>query len=144
MKASVLGDPSTPFGERVRHRLRTELVIWFTTVGADGTPQPNPVWFLWDEGDSVLVYNRRDAHRLAHVEQRPRVSLHFDGNGRGGDIVVFRGEARLSDAEPPPHALPAYRDKYEQHMLRVRASLEAFSDAYPVALRVQIGGVRGF
>ncbi len=46
--------PSTPFGARVAQRLREEHLIWLTTVGADGTPQPNPVWFLWD-GASVLV-----------------------------------------------------------------------------------------
>ena len=38
----VLPDPQSPFGARVRERLRDENVIWFTTVGADGTPQPNP------------------------------------------------------------------------------------------------------
>jgi predicted pyridoxine 5'-phosphate oxidase superfamily flavin-nucleotide-binding protein len=26
-------------------------VIWLTTVDADGTPHPNPVWILWD-GDT--------------------------------------------------------------------------------------------
>ena len=36
-------DPSTPFGERVRRRLRDVVVVWLNTVGADGTPQPNPV-----------------------------------------------------------------------------------------------------
>jgi hypothetical protein len=46
MAHDVLPDPETPFGEKVARRLRTEMVIWFTTVGADGTPQPNPVWFL--------------------------------------------------------------------------------------------------
>jgi hypothetical protein len=41
--SSVLPDPATPFGERVARRLREEAVIWLTTMGADGTPQPNPV-----------------------------------------------------------------------------------------------------
>ena len=50
---TVLPDAGTPFGDRVRERLVDEQVIWLTTVGADGTPQPNPVWFLWtpEEGD---------------------------------------------------------------------------------------------
>jgi len=45
---SVFPDPNTPFGERVQRRLATSKVIWLTTVGADGTPQPNPVWFVVD------------------------------------------------------------------------------------------------
>ena len=40
-------------GERVRRRLTGEMTIWLTTVGRDGTPQPNLVGLLWDGGDSL-------------------------------------------------------------------------------------------
>lgn len=85
----VLPDESSTFGQRVRARLRDESLIWLTTTGADGTPQPNPVWFLWDGADTLIVYNRADARRHEHVAVRPRVSLNLDGNGQGGDIVVL-------------------------------------------------------
>src|ERR671938_1267698 len=94
--------PSGPFGERVRRRLRGEIVAWLTTVGADGTPQPNPVWFLWDDSaSSFLVYSLPDAQRLRHIELNPKIALHFDGNGQGGDIVVFGGQAQRSTTDPP-------------------------------------------
>ena len=86
---AVLPATDTPFGERVARRLRDELIIWMTTTGADGTPQPNPVWFIWD-GDTLLVYNRPDAKRLQHVPARPSVSLNFDSD-RGGNVVVITG-----------------------------------------------------
>ena len=87
---NVLPDPHSDFGARVRARLRDEYGIWLTTVAADGTPQPNPVWFLWeDESESLLIYNRHTAKRLAHVAANPRVCAHFDTNGRGGGVVVF-------------------------------------------------------
>ena len=41
-------DTSSSFGRRVVERLENEHVVWLTTVAADGTPQPSPVWFLWD------------------------------------------------------------------------------------------------
>jgi PPOX class probable F420-dependent enzyme len=94
---SGMPDPSTPFGARVARRLREEHVIWLTTVDASGAPQPTPVWFLWD-GDTVLIYNRNDARRIAHVQRNPRVALHFDGDKWGGDIVVITGTA-----QPFPH-----------------------------------------
>jgi len=140
---SVLPDPATPYGERVHRRLRDEVVLWLTTVGADGTPQPNPVWFLW-EGESVLVYNRPDAHRLVHVRARPRVALNFDGNGSGGDILVITGRAELPQGEAPPNESPAYVAKYRGRMTSVSGSPEAFGKAYPVAMRVWPLGVRGF
>ena len=39
---SVLSPSSSAFGARLRDRLETETVIWMTTVGLDGTAQPNP------------------------------------------------------------------------------------------------------
>jgi PPOX class probable F420-dependent enzyme len=139
---NVLPDPSTPYGERVRRRLAGDSVAWLTTVAADGTPQPNPVWFLWD-GDSLLVYNRADANRLAHVRARPDVSLHLDSNGRGGDIVVITGRAELPEGLLPPHEVPEYLAKYGQAMTRVSGSPERFSRAYPVPMRIRPRRVRG-
>jgi PPOX class probable F420-dependent enzyme len=141
--SNVLPDPSTRFGERVRGRLRDETVAWLVTVGDDGTPQPNPVWFLWD-GQSLLVYNRANANRVRHVRARPQVALHLDSNGRGGDIVVVAGRAELPAGEPPAHQVPGYVAKYGERMAEVSGSAEAFSRAYPVAMRVRPLRVRGF
>lgn len=66
MTDTVLPDPESPVGKRVAERLDGEQVIWLTTVGADRTPQPNPVWFI-KEDEGLLVYNRADAHRLKHI-----------------------------------------------------------------------------
>jgi PPOX class probable F420-dependent enzyme len=143
MTAHVLPDPATAFGERVRRRLHDEQVIWFTTVGGDGTPQPNPVWFLWED-TRALVYNRSDANRLTHIRSRPQVCLHFDGHGRGGDIAVLTGRAQVLTGHPLPHELPGYLDKYRESMIRVSGSPEAFSTAYPVPVRVDVTRVRGF
>jgi PPOX class probable F420-dependent enzyme len=142
MNASILPDPSTPFGRRVQARLRQERVIWLTTVGADGTPQPNPVWFLWD-GSSFLVYSLGDAQRLRHIERNPRVALHFDGNGQGGDIAVITGSARRSPSEPPADQVPAYVDKYRDFIARNFGTPEAFAQRYPVALRITPEHARG-
>jgi hypothetical protein len=47
MTADVLPGATTPFGQRVRERLRNDSVIWIVTVGADGRPQPNPWGSAW-------------------------------------------------------------------------------------------------
>ena len=144
MPSNALPDPSTPFGARTRARLRDDTLIWLTTVGDDGTPQPNPVWFLWD-GETFLVYNRPDAQRLRHVRTRPRVSFNFNGNGQGGDILVVTGDAELTQGEPLPHEVPEYVAKYGERMKAISGgTLEGFSHAYPVPLRVRPTKVRGF
>lgn len=139
----MLPDAATPFGARIRERLGAERVIWFSTVGADGTPQPNPVWFLWHD-DGLLVFNLATANRLKHIERRPRVSLHFNSTETGGDVVVFTGTARRVDDHPKPHELPEYVAKYGADMRRISGAEAAFGERYPVAVRIDVARVRGF
>lgn len=144
MTESVLPDPSTPFGERVRRRLREEEIIWITTVGKDGTPQPNPVGFLLQDDNSILIYNELKANRINHVIDRPRVALHFDGDGTGGDIVVFTGTARRADDIPLPHENQAWLAKNGERMAWRSGSAEKFSEDFPVPLRIEITRARGY
>lgn len=143
MSDAVLPDIHTRFGERVARRLRSEVVIWLTTVGADGTPQPNPVWFIAD-GARILIYSRADAARLANIRRNPRVSLHFDGDGRGGNIVVLAGRATILSDQPLAHQVPEYMAKYESMAVRVSGDVARFGAQYPVAIRVDLDRVRGF
>lgn len=140
--AFQLPDPSTPFGARVAQRLRDETVAWLTTVDAAGTPQPNPIWFLWD-GASFLIYTRPEAKRLAHIARHPQIALHFDTDGNGDDVIVFTGRARHSD-EPPPDQVPEYLAKYAAKIARLRQSPAEFGAEYATALRVIPERVRGF
>ena len=133
-----------PFGERVARRLRDERLIWLTTVDVKGTPQPAPVWFLWDETTStILIYSLTNAKRLAHLQQNPRVALNFDGNGSGGDIIVFTGVAEVSTTDPPADQLPAYVEKYRDFIARRYNTPERFASIYSVALRMKPRRIRG-
>jgi PPOX class probable F420-dependent enzyme len=137
-----LPDRSSRLGKKFAERLQEDIVIWLTTVGADGTPQPNPVWFIWD-GESFLTYNRPDAHRIAHIRDRPRVSLNFDGNRKGGNILVITGDARPAPDAPPPDQQPAYLDKYRDRMIRVWGTPKKFAEEYPVPIRIHPTRFRG-
>ena len=143
MTGAWLPDPDTDYGRRVRERLESDVVIWYTSVGRDGTPQPNPVWFLLEE-DGILVYNRPRAARVAHARARGRVALHFDSNGTGGNSVIFTGTAEVVEGAPTPDRHPAYVARYSARMERVSGSLEKFGRDYPVLLRVTPERTRGF
>jgi PPOX class probable F420-dependent enzyme len=143
MVNDALPDPSTPFGRRVAQRLDADTLIWLTTVGSDGTPQPNPVWFI-AEGTSVLIYNRPDAVRLAHIRRRPRVALNFDSAADGDDVVVLVGTATIEPDQAPAHEVDAYREKYAERAAGISGDMERFAAEYSVALRVEVDRVRGF
>ena len=140
---SIFPDTSTNFGTRVDRRLQTTKAIWLTTVGKDGTPQPNPVWFSW-RGDEILVYNQAGANRLAHLAVRPRVSLHLDGDGYGSDIVILTGSGEVLPDHPGPHEDEAYVQKYAADMIRISGDVKRFGEAYPVAIRIVVDRVRGY
>jgi PPOX class probable F420-dependent enzyme len=136
-------DTKSEFGARASRRLKDELIYWLVTTGSDGTPQPSPVWALWDDDGTLLIYSRPDTPKLANVAARPRVAVHQDGDGRGGDIVVVSGEARIDRAATPADRVPAYVAKYKEGMRRIGMTPESFARAYSVALRVTPARLRG-
>lgn len=137
--------PESDFGQRARRRLHDETVVWLTTTAADGTPQPNPVWFLWEPDDeAVVIYNATDAKRLDRFAARPRVALHFDSNGRGGDIVVLTGVAEQALDIPQVNENEAYLAKYAEAISRMNMDPAQFAQAYSVPIRVRVSRVRGF
>jgi PPOX class probable F420-dependent enzyme len=137
--------PDSDYGARVRHRLENQKVIWFTTVSADGTPQPNPVWFVWEaDADAVLIYNAFDANRLDHVAVRPRVALNFNSDTDGDDIVVIAGVAEQALEVPPATQYDPYVAKYAADVERIGMDAESFAEKYSVPLRVRMTKVRGF
>jgi PPOX class probable F420-dependent enzyme len=136
--------PDGDFGTRLRQRLADEHVIWFTTVGDNGTPQPNPVWFLWEpDEDAVLIYNATKAKRLDHVASRPRVSLNFNSDDNGGDIAVLAGVAEQALDAPAANEHDAYLAKYRDGITGIGMNPESFATAYSVPLRIRLGKVRG-
>ncbi|WP_329248013.1 TIGR03667 family PPOX class F420-dependent oxidoreductase [Actinoallomurus sp. NBC_01490] len=143
MVSEVIPDRATAYGERVHRRLTEEMAIWLTTVGRDGTPQPNPVGFLWDGGDSVLIYSQANARRLANIRRQPRVSLNFDGNG-GDDIVVLTGTAEILDDHPAVPDNPAWLEKYGEAIDARFGDAVSFAERFSVPIRIHLTRVRGF
>jgi len=136
-------DLSTDFGARVARRLDNEIMIWLTTVRADGTPQPSPVWFLWADGE-LLIYSQPNTQKLRNIARSPKVALNFNSDGHGGNIVVFAAEARIDEGAPPANEVAAYIEKYRAGIASLGATPESFAQSYSVALRVRPTKVRGF
>src|SRR3954467_2476098 len=135
-------DTSTPFGQRAERRLRDERLAWLTTVRRDGTPQPVPVWFLWD-GETVLLYSQPDTQKLRNIAGTPHVAVHLDGDGQGGDVVVVQGDATVDQDAPAAHEVPEYAAKYADFIARNRWTPESFAADYSVPVRVRATRVRG-
>jgi PPOX class probable F420-dependent enzyme len=136
-------EEGTPFSARVARHLREDRVVWLTTVTPGGAPMPSPVWFLWQEPDTVLVFSRAGTARERNLRANPRVSLNFAGDGSGGDIVVLSGRAAIEPELGPADRVPAYVEKYGWGFDRLGVTPEEFARRYPLPLRIRLTGVRG-
>lgn len=137
-------DLTTDFGRKVKGFIDREYIVWLTTVGTDLTPQPRPVWFIW-QTDSFLIYSQTRAHKVRHLRLHPRVALHFNPDATADkDVIVFTGPATTDLTSPPPHLVPAYFEKYRTGIEGLNMTPEQFSKEYPVAIRVRPNAVRGW
>jgi PPOX class probable F420-dependent enzyme len=135
-------DTATDFGARVARRLDEEIVIWLTTVDSHGTPQPRPVWFLWD-GETFLIYSMPDTHKVDHIHRVSRVALNLNSNETGGDVVVITGDAIADRQAPPADQNEGYVAKYAERMKNIGYTPESFAAAYSVPIRVTPTDLRG-
>ena len=116
-------------------RLERDMIGWLTTVTARRPAADVP--------DLVPVGRRRgpDLRRPAgeaepNIRTNPRVSLHLNDDGRGGDIVVLEGEARIDDrAAPEDNA--AYHAQVRRRDPRPSTTAEEFTTVYNVPLRIR-------
>jgi len=127
-------DATSASGQRASERLANDRVGWLATVAPDGTPQVSPIWFLWD-GDEILVYSL-ESPRARNVAEHPRVSLNLDGDGRGGDILIVEGDARIDGATPSASDNRGYLAKYGPVMDGHGWTPEWFAGRYSVPIRV--------
>ncbi len=129
---------------QVKRRLSKEYFAWLTTVGTDLTPQPRPVWFIWDN-DTFLIYSQPKAHKVRHILEHPRVAVHFNSDETAdSDVLVFIGNARVDAEAPPVHKLRAYVKKYAQGIADLKSTPEDMGREYSVAIRVEVTSVRGW
>ncbi|MEA2525057.1 MAG: hypothetical protein QOF73_2284 [Thermomicrobiales bacterium] len=136
-------DLSSDFGARLAKRLRDEHLIWLTTSAADGTPQPNPVWFLWD-GANFLIFSEPNQAKLRNIQRNPRVSLNFNSNAHGGDVAVITGTAAIDDGGPSETERTNYLSKYAEGITSIGLTPETMLHKYSVLLRVTPEKLRGF
>jgi PPOX class probable F420-dependent enzyme len=136
-------DPGRPAHADAARRLRSEPIIWLTTVTRSGQPQSTPVWFLWQDGE-FLIYGSTSGPKTGYIQANPLVSLHLDGDGRGGANVIFEGRAAVEEAGPPADTVPAYTEKYRELIDSYGWTPQSFARDYPHLIRVTPTRVRAW
>ena len=124
----------------IAQRLQNEQVVWLTTVSADGTPQPNPVWFIWKDG-SFVIYTRPYSAKVKNMLRNNRVSINLEGAELlGGDVVIFTGVAEVTFSPAQPR--PEYQYKYAEAIQAFGFETSGYFDVYSTEIRMTPDKVR--
>jgi len=134
-------DPSKQGHDRAESRLRSEPIVWLTTVRADGQAQATPVWFLWD-GETFLLYSQPGAQKVRNLAANPKVALHLDDDGSGGDVVTVEGTATVEPDTPRADRVAGYLTKYRVAIEALGYEPGPFAPTYSTAIRVRPTRVR--
>ena len=136
-------DFTTRFGRHVNRRLRQEKIIWLTTVDSNNVPQPRPVWFNWD-GATLLIFSEQGKAKLRHISTNPNVSLNFNTDEDGGDVVVILGEAKILDHPALENRTKTYLRKYREGIKSLEMTVGEFAQTYVVPILITPRAIRGF
>jgi PPOX class probable F420-dependent enzyme len=137
-------DTSTEFGAKVARRVVEEKLAWLTTISSDETPQPNPVWFIWN-GDHFIIFSKPNQAKLKNIARNPRVSFNFEATEDEEQITIFTGAAEIIDrATIPQSLLDTYAEKYAQGMINIELPREQYEAAYTSVIRFVPEKVRGW
>jgi len=141
----IMLDFNSKFGRTIKKHLKNQYFVWLTTVDAKGTPQPRPVWFIWED-DSFLIFSPPNAYKVKHLRNNPKVSLHFNTSDEAGekDVIIFIGEAVIDKKVLPAHKVKAYLKKYRTGIIGLNMTSEGFSEEYSTAIRIKPTEVRGW
>ena len=129
---------SPAFAERIERAYYT----WFTTVRADGQPQPTPVWFVRQD-DEFIIYSTADAQKIKNVLANPKVALSFSEALDAETYLVIMGEAQIDRQPVPPSKNAAYHAKYANGIVDIGMTDESFDTTFTTAIRVSPTRVRG-
>jgi PPOX class probable F420-dependent enzyme len=114
----------------VQERLRRNLMAWLTSVRPDGQPECVPVWFLWRDDESILVYSQPTARKLVNLQTNPKVAMALDVSDLGRDNVRVNGVASVSETEPRAIQNKPYLAKYIERIGALFGSPERFSEIF--------------
>lgn len=133
---------SSPIPEKYDVIIARSEFVWLTTVRADGTPQPAPVWYVRD-GDSFIIYSMPDAQKVKNIRANPKVALGW-ANEDAGETCIITGEAIIDESIPPADQLPAYQQKYRAGIADIGYAPDTHAQTWSLALRVTPNRVYGY
>ena len=134
-------DTSTDLWKLTQERFAADQEIWLTTTSADGTPQPNPVWFI-DEGPDLIIFSEPNQAKLKNIQRNPRVSVNFETSEH---VQILTGTATIETfASISKELFDRYFSKYAAGLAKLDYSPERLEAEFSAVIRFTPEKLRGW
>ena len=91
--------------------LETNALIHVATLGPDGEPQSNPVWFDWD-GEHIKFSQTKTRQKYKNVGRDPRIAVSIVDPENPYRYLEVRGEVTDIEEDPDNDFINAMAKKY--------------------------------
>ncbi len=91
--------------------LETNALIHVATIGPDGEPQSNPVWFDWD-GEHIKFSQTKTRQKYRNVGREPRIAVSIVDPENPYRYLEVRGEVTEIEEDPDNDFINAMAKKY--------------------------------
>lgn len=109
--------------------LRSDPVVWLSTVRDDGRPHLVPVWFHWD-GERIVAFSKPHAQKVENLRSSSAVMLAVGTPGPQFEVELIEAVAELPD-EPATEAMPpGFVAKYRELLRRAGITAQRFAETY--------------
>ena len=128
-------DVPPPPAQRIDRLLRSEPVIWLSSVRPDGGPHLVPIWFSWD-GRDILIASKPRAQKIRNLRANPTVMLALGEAEHDFDVGLLEGRAELLERPATEILPPAHLAKYVARMAAIGLSPDEFLATYSLVIRI--------
>lgn len=100
--------------------LERPLFAHLATVRRDGSPQVNPMWFLWDSEHGVVkLTHTKERHNYRYVQREPRVALSIADPDNPYRYLQVRGVVEGIENDPTGRFYQVLQQRYRGDVTEV-------------------------
>ena len=107
----MMENQSVGIPEGYRDLMETTALVHVATLGPDGEPQNNPVWFDWD-GEHVLFSQTKGRQKYRNLGRDPRIAFSLVDPENPYRYLEIRGEVARVEEDPDNEFINAMAKKY--------------------------------
>ena len=121
--------------ERIETFLRTEEVVWLSTVSPDGMPSVVPIWFSWD-GEAVLILTKPGQRKVDNMRANNRVMLALGNEEDDFDVGLIEARAEFTDTDAASFMPDSHWTKYARDLAGIGLGRQEYLATYSQPIRI--------